>query len=1055
MIVGPISIKKTDRDGRTTEQIQATYTGTVANLATATISQSDYTAWTTYQYQNTRLVGMRVYDDIPSSGTGTSGTNYDQTTYAYETYGSSKKGRQNKTVAPDGTITRVVLDARGNVLETWIGTNDTGATDADPSHGGSPNNMLKVASSTYDADGNLLTSTQYVGGIPNGGTSQFVSSDTVTSYGYDWRDWLLWSYQNDGTYGTYSYNTYDNLGDVTEVDRYWDDDADFATAHAEPWNGTTPGDDQILARSTISYDALGEVYQTATYAVDPTDSTAGAVGDALVSKYWYDAAGEMVKSQASGSQAFAKYKYDGLGRPTEQYVGYDPTGETTANLYDSNGDVQLDLGDDAIFQQTATSYDAAGEAILVTNWQRKDTETGTGELTTSSALASYFATWYDVIGRVIATANYGTQLPVGGRPDAAPAVTSTDALVTHTAYVYVDANGDGHLEFVVETSTPTTSDTVRTDWSIYDAAGRVVENVQNAVDDNSDGLPDAPTTGNPDHNVTVLTTYTPDGQLATYTAVNPTTGNQTTHYVYGTTLSDSGVARNDLLRAVIYPDSDDPTDLSGSGSDGIYDRVEYRYNKQGQQVEVKDQNQTVHDYLFDAVGRQTEDLVSLPTSNPQNIDDSVLRIDRAYEVRGMIEEITSYSNTGGTNVVNQVLDEYNDWGLLSQEYQEHSGATNGSTPSVQYGYDLSSSGGVITKGLRPTGITYPNGTALGYGYNSGYDDALNRVSYLAEGGSHVAEYTYLGLSQILGVKYPGAGTSGTTYDLNHQTSGVYDYLDQFGRVKDAVWAQQGSSTALVSLAYGYDAAGNLIYRQDVVAGSANNLDEVYAYDSLNQLQTMQRGHWDNGNPNTGTFVADTSGLSQSWGLDATGNMSSVTTNGTTQTRTQDAANETTAASGWATPVYDRVGNMTTTPAPLSGNLTHSLGCKYDAWNHLTQVTDGATVYTYKYDGLSRRIEKIVPGEIRHFYLSGQNQVLEERVGTSTNADRQNVWGLRYVDDLSIAGPRHGCERFLGRAAIRAARRQLECGGDCWHQWRGCRALHLHGLRQVRDSPAQL
>lgn len=29
---------------------------------------------------------------------------------------------------------------------------------------------------------------------------------------------------------------------------------------------------------------------------------------------------------------------------------------------------------------------------------------------------------------------------------------------------------------------------------------------------------------------------------------------------------------NDLLRTVIYPDSDDPADLSGNGSDGVYDR---------------------------------------------------------------------------------------------------------------------------------------------------------------------------------------------------------------------------------------------------------------------------------------------------------------------------------------------------------------------------------------------------------------------------------------------------------------------------------------------------
>jgi RHS repeat-associated protein len=38
---------------------------------------------------------------------------------------------------------------------------------------------------------------------------------------------------------------------------------------------------------------------------------------------------------------------------------------------------------------------------------------------------------------------------------------------------------------------------------------------------------------------------------------------------------------------------------------------------------------------------------------------------------------------------------------------------------------------------------------------------------------------------------------------------------------------------------------------------------------------------------------------------------------------------------------------------------------------------------------------------RHFYYSRDWQVLEERVGTATTADRQFVWGLRYVDDLVL------------------------------------------------------
>ena len=55
------------------------------------------------------------------------------------------------------------------------------------------------------------------------------------------------------------------------------------------------------------------------------------------------------------------------------------------------------------------------------------------------------------------------------------------------------------------------------------------------------------------------------GQVLTLTAKNSITGDQVTQYVYGSTLVESGVARSDLLRAVIYPDSDDTASPLGNG----------------------------------------------------------------------------------------------------------------------------------------------------------------------------------------------------------------------------------------------------------------------------------------------------------------------------------------------------------------------------------------------------------------------------------------------------------------------------------------------------------
>ena len=49
------------------------------------------------------------------------------------------------------------------------------------------------------------------------------------------------------------------------------------------------------------------------------------------------------------------------------------------------------------------------------------------------------------------------------------------------------------------------------------------------------------------------------------------TGDQVTQYISGTTLADSDVARSDLLRRVLYPDST-----------GEEDSVEHGYNRQGE-----------------------------------------------------------------------------------------------------------------------------------------------------------------------------------------------------------------------------------------------------------------------------------------------------------------------------------------------------------------------------------------------------------------------------------------------------------------------------------------
>ncbi len=103
--------------------------------------------------------------------------------------------------------------------------------------------------------------------------------------------------------------------------------------------------------------------------------------------------------------------------------------------------------------------------------------------------------------------------------------------------------------------------------------------------------------------------------------------------------------------------------------------------------------------------------------------------------------------------------------------------------------------------------------------------------------------------------------------------------------------------------------------------------------------------------------------------------------------------------------------MKTVPRP--GDLANAFACRYDAWNRLVEVKDGARVHAmYEYDGLNHRVKTHVdsdstggPDAWRHFYYTNDWQVLETRVTTSAENDPpetlqpeyQFVWSLRYID----------------------------------------------------------
>ncbi|HZL35880.1 MAG TPA: RHS repeat-associated core domain-containing protein, partial [Tepidisphaeraceae bacterium] len=530
-------------------------------------------------------------------------------------------------------------------------------------------------------------------------------------------------------------------------------------------------------------------------------------------------------------------------------------------------------------------------------------------------------------------------------------------------------------------------------------------------------------TGVPSANTDQTTGFAYDGDnhVLLMTAVMPAgTPSQQTQYIYATSPSNgSKLSSNDLLSTIEYPDPTtgapstastnqvtDVYDIQGE----VYDSVMFYYNGDGFRYDVLDQ-------------------LTRSTIVPEGRGDVTVRnLTYTFNPQGLLYQATTNQAFSGGDPLNQVQDEYNGLGELTTQYQELNGVVNTSTSAkVQYAYSDP------TTGSRLMTITYPNQRILHYGYdNNPVDNAIGRVDYQADDngsggvGSHLADYSYLGLSTIV----DQADANGVSLSAIHQTGDTlsssdggdqYTGLDRFGRNIDQNWLNTSTGVSTDRFQYGFDTSSNVLYKNIVGLGAtAAGFSELYhtnstasgdnstAYDDLSRLQAFARGTLSaSGHNGSSLDTVTVSTASQSWSLDPLGNWSSVTDSATNpsptpQTRSVNAQNEITNITGntlstgttAVTPTYDVFGNMTVDDA--GDHLT------YNGWNQLTQVkdpTNTTTLATYQYNALGERVTVNEGGTTTDLYYSTNSQVLEEKVGSTTT--KQYVWGLGYGNNLLL------------------------------------------------------
>src|SRR5205807_3846564 len=112
------------------------------------------------------------------------------------------------------------------------------------------------------------------------------------------------------------------------------------------------------------------------------------------------------------------------------------------------------------------------------------------------------------------------------------------------------------------------------------------------------------------------------------------------------------------------------------------------------------------------------------------------------------------------------------------------------------------------------------------------------------------------------------------------------------------WIVTSSGTATDRFKYGFDRDSNRLYRSNEVNHS---FDELYhangdsgGYDSLNQLVSFARGTLSDANSDGIPDTVSTASRSQSFTVDALGNFTDVTSDGTSQSRTANKQNQITA-----------------------------------------------------------------------------------------------------------------------------------------------------------------
>ena len=262
-----------------------------------------------------------------------------------------------------------------------------------------------------------------------------------------------------------------------------------------------------------------------------------------------------------------------------------------------------------------------------------------------------------------------------------------------------------------------------------------------------------------------------------------------------------------------------------------------------------------------------------------------------------------------------------------------------------------------------TGLTYPSGDQVMYGYDgAGRLTTMNDMMH----PEMMATFEYIGMDRIL-TRQLGNGVRLTYLDDGGTQDTGYDGVGRPIRMRHL----DSSNGLLAGFEYRYDRMGNntsvrRLHDSDPLQNSRGN---VYAYDSAGRLVSAREGMLDAGH----TIVSPLFDQ-EAWSLDGPGNWANFTRNGTLYLNTPNNLNEYDEPQCCGTHMEDGIPDdfldLASTPLPDGLNLTYdrngnqtdtvrqSVGYNFANLPAAARdLTRGALVAAYSYDGLGRRMKR--------------------------------------------------------------------------------------------------